>query len=55
MPPFVAVAVKVTLVPKQIVPDGIEAMLTLTGKIGFTVITTLLEIPLQPFDVGVIA
>ena len=35
-PPFVGVAVKVTLVPEQIVV-AVADMLTLTGRFGFTV------------------
>ena len=36
-PPLVGVAVKVTLVPAQIVLPGTAATSTLTGKFGFTV------------------
>jgi len=38
VPPFVGIAVNVTLVPEQIAPTGTAAILTLTGKFGFTVI-----------------
>ena len=38
LPPFVGVAVKVTLVPEQIAPEGLDTMDTPTGKFGFTVI-----------------
>ena len=41
---MVGVAVKVTLVPEQIVPVGFAAMLTLTGKFGFTVIVILFDV-----------
>jgi hypothetical protein len=37
------VAVKVTLVPLHIAPDGLADMLTLTGRLGFTVIVILPE------------
>ena len=43
-PPLVGVAVKITLVPEQIETPGLAAMLTLTGKFGFTVITMLFEV-----------
>ena len=36
---MVGVAVKVTLVPEQIVDDGEAAIATLAGKFGFTVKT----------------
>jgi hypothetical protein len=38
------VAVKVTLVPEQIAPTGTAAILTLTGRFGFTVIVTVLDV-----------
>ena len=41
---MVGVAVNVTLVPAQIVEEGLAAMLTLTGKFGFTVIVMLLDV-----------
>ena len=44
MPPLVGVAVNVTLVPKQIVPVGLDTIETLTGKFGFTVIVTVLDV-----------
>ena len=44
MPPFVGVAVKVTLVPGQIAPDGFAVILTLVGKFGFIVIATQLAL-----------
>ena len=34
---MVGAAVKVTLVPEQTVEDGLAEMVTLTGKLGFTV------------------
>ena len=43
LPPLVGVAVKVTLVPAQIVLPGADATSTLTGKIGFTVIVIVLD------------
>jgi len=44
MPPLTGVAVKVTEVPAQIVPDGLAAMLTLTGNTGLTLIVTVFEV-----------
>ena len=44
MPPFVGVAVNVTLVPEQIAPAGTAAILTLTGKFGFTVMVIAFEV-----------
>ena len=44
MPPLVGVAVYVTVVPKQTEPAGLPAMLTLTGKFGFTVMLSVLEV-----------
>ena len=41
---MVGVAVNVTLVPAQMVEEGLAAMLTLTGKFGFTVIVMLLDV-----------
>ena len=38
VPPFVGVAVNVTLVPAHIVEDGLAAIATLTGTLGVTVI-----------------
>jgi hypothetical protein len=38
------VAVKVTLVPEHIAPAGTAAILTLTGRFGFTVIVTVLDV-----------
>jgi hypothetical protein len=38
------VAVKVTLVPEHIAPAGTAAILTLTGRLGFTVIVTVLDV-----------
>ncbi len=42
-PPFTGVAVKVTAVPEQILLAD-AAMLTLTGRLGFTVIVTGAEV-----------
>ena len=44
VPPLVGVAVKVTEVPAQMVPDGTAAILTLAVNIGFTVIVIPLEV-----------
>jgi hypothetical protein len=44
VPPFVGVAVKVTDVPAHIAPEGTAAILTLTGRIGLTVIVIPLEV-----------
>ena len=41
-------AVKVTLVPEQILPDGLAAMLTLAGRFGFTVIASVFEVSGEP-------
>jgi hypothetical protein len=38
------VAVKVTLVPEQIAPAGTAAILTLTGRFGFTAIVTVFDV-----------
>jgi len=43
VPPFVGVAVKVTLVPAQIVVAD-AAILTLTGRFGFTVIVRVFDV-----------
>jgi hypothetical protein len=37
VPPFVGVAVKITDLPEQIAPDGTAAILTLAGRLVFTV------------------
>ena len=44
VPPFVGVAVKVTLVPAQIVPVGLAAMDTDGVTFGVTVIVTALDV-----------
>lgn len=49
---MVGVAVKVTLVPVQIAPEGTAAMLRLTGNNGFTFTDTVFE-PVQPAEVPV--
>ena len=46
-PPFTGVAVKVTGVPRKIVPDGTAAIETLTGSSGLTVVVTEAD-PLHP-------
>jgi len=43
-PPLVGVAVKVTLVPAHIVLPGAAAIVTLTGKFGFTVIVIVFDV-----------
>ena len=48
MPPFVGVAVKVTLIPEQIAPEGFAAILTLAGKPGFTIIVIVFEVAGEP-------
>jgi hypothetical protein len=48
VPPLVGVAVKVTLVPVHIVPEGTAAMLTLAGRLGFTVIVIALLVAGEP-------
>ena len=59
VPPFVGVAVKVTLVPAQtILSKSFEAMLTLTGRFGFTVVVMALLVaglPVAQVAVEVIA
>ncbi len=51
---MVGVAVNVTLVPAQIVLSAsFEAMLTLTGKFGFTVVTIALLVAGLPVAQGV--
>jgi hypothetical protein len=44
VPPFVGVAVKVTDVPAQMVPEGDAAILTLAGSNGSTVIVIVLDV-----------
>ena len=44
MPPFTGKAVKLTVVPEQIVPEGEADILTFTGSIGLTVIVIALEV-----------
>ena len=43
-PPFTGEAEKATLVPEHIAPAGTAAMLTLTGKFGFTVMVMAFEV-----------
>ena len=43
---MVGVAVNVTLVPAQIAPLGLAAMLTLAGRFGFTVNEAVIWQPL---------
>jgi hypothetical protein len=51
VPPFVGVAVKVTLVPEQMVVADAE-MLTLAGRFGFTVMVSVLEVAGLPVTQG---
>jgi len=44
VPPLVGVAVKVTDVPEQMVVPGLAAMLTLTGRFGFTVMVRVFDV-----------
>ena len=53
MPPFVGVAVNVTLVPEQIVPAGLAAILTLAVNVGLTVILMLFDVAGEPVKHGV--
>jgi len=41
---LIGVAVKVTLVPEQMVVPGFAAMVTLTGRFGFTVMVMEFEV-----------
>ena len=41
---MVGVAVNVTLVPAQMVEEGLAAIETLTGKFGLTVIVTVFDV-----------
>ena len=50
---MVGVAVKVTLVPEQIAPDGEAPILTLAGKFGFTVIVIPADVAGEPVKHGV--
>ena len=45
---MVGVAVKVTLVPEQIVVEGLAAMLTLAVTFGFTVMVIVFEVAGEP-------
>jgi hypothetical protein len=46
------VAVKITLVPEHIAPAGTAAILTLTGRLEFTVIVTVLDVAGLPVAHG---
>ena len=48
MPPLVGVAVKVTLEPAQIAPEGLATILTLAGEFGLTIITIALLVAGEP-------
>jgi hypothetical protein len=48
VPPLVAVAVNVTLVPAQIAPLGLAAIITLAGKFGFTIIVIIFDVAGEP-------
>ena len=52
MPPLVGVAVKVTLVPAQIVLPGFAEILTLAAKLAFTVITMAFDVTGLPETQG---
>ena len=44
LPPFTGTAVNVTGVPGQTIPDGLEEMVTLTGRLGFTTIVIAADV-----------
>jgi hypothetical protein len=44
VPPFTALALNCTLVPAQILPLGVALMLIETGKAGFTLRVTVLDV-----------
>ena len=46
------VAVKVTLVPGQIAPDGAAAILTLAATFGFTVMVSVFDVAGLPVTPG---
>ena len=48
LPPFIGVAVNVTLVPEHIVPLGFADILTLAGRKEFTVIVMAFEVAGEP-------
>lgn len=48
VPPFVATAVKVILVPGQTVPEGLDEMVTLTGADGLTLIERVFDVAGEP-------
>ena len=50
MPPLVGVAVHITFVPAHIAPEGTAAMLTLAGKLGFTVIVIAFDVAGDPVE-----
>ena len=52
VPPLVGVAVKVTLVPEQIGPEGIGAMETLAATDGFTVTLKATDAVLFPHELN---
>jgi hypothetical protein len=53
VPPFVGVAVNVTLSPAQIVLSAsLDSILTLAGKLGFTVVVMLLDVAGEPVVQG---
>lgn len=53
VPPLVGVAVKVTLVPAQMV-DALALILTLAAPVGFIVSNAEFVLSVQPVDVNVI-
>jgi hypothetical protein len=50
VPPFVAVAVNVTLVPAHIAPPGFAAMFTLAGKFELIAIVIVLDVAGEPVE-----
>ena len=54
-PPFVGVAVNVTLVPAQIMLSAsLDAMLTLAGRLGLTVMANSAVVNVKPLAIQVI-
>ena len=53
VPPLAAVAVNVTLVPEQILPDGFEAIVTAGATAAVTATVAELLVPLPHVFVGV--
>ena len=55
MPPFTGVAVKVTVLPSQIAPAGLEETLILTGTVGVTSIVIIPDVAGEPVAQGAVA